>query len=413
MVGKKAGALLLAIVLGATGFAAHAAANPGAAAPEVPLRMVQNDIALPPPEMMESEPIVESVPSQPPTAALRAVRIALLLPLRSAALGAAAQAVRAGFVAAYERQQDGIVVDVIATDGTAQGALAGYASAAAGSDIVVGPLARSEVGAVANGGPLRVPTVALGQPESPAGRDAAPPPNMLLIGLSIEDEARQVAHMISADKTVNKVLVVSTGTAWQRRAAQAFAAEWRARGLKAHAVELRTEAGFISPDSVLELKQRLENEAPQYLFVALDAALTAQLRLAVGTEVPMVGTSQLNPLTPEDWRLSEAGLADMDGTRLIDMPWELQPDHAAVMSYPRMTVAPDQRRNVDLDRLYALGIDAYRIAHELAGYNRDFELDGVTGRLRVNFSEVGTRFEREQQPALYQEGKVVPAIGLW
>ena len=44
----------------------------------------------------------------------------------------------------------------------------------------------------------------------------------------------------------------------------------------------------------------------------------------------------------------------MDGTRLIDMPWELQPDHAAVMSYPRMTVAPEQRRNVDLDRLYAL-----------------------------------------------------------
>jgi uncharacterized protein len=414
MMGRRAGALLLAIVLGAVGIAAHAqtAADVAGNAATAPLRTAQNDIALPPPEMMEMQPTTEAVPAPPSTAALRAVRIALLLPLRSAAFGAAAQAVQAGFTAAYVRQQDGIVIEVVATDGTVQDTLAGYASAAATNDIVVGPLARSEVGAVARSGAVRVPTIALGQPEVPGVPDASVPPNMLVIGLSIEDEARQVARLASADKTIGKALVVSTGTTWQRRAAQAFVAQWRALGLVADTVELKVEAGYVSPDSLLEVKRRLQAAPPQCMFVALDAALTGQLRLAVGTEVPMVGTSQLNPLAFEDWQLSE-GVPDMDGARLIDMPWELQADHAAVMSYPRMTVAPDQRRNVDLDRLYALGIDAYRIAHELAGNNRDFELDGVTGRLRIHFSSVGTRFEREQQTALYQEGKVAPSNGLW
>ena len=41
----------------------------------------------------------------------------------------------------------------------------------------------------------------------------------------------------------------------------------------------------------------------------------------------------------------------------MDMPWFVQPDHPAVMVYP----APDARMAVEQERLYALGIDAYRL----------------------------------------------------
>ena len=57
------------------------------------------------------------------------------------------------------------------------------------------------------------------------------------------------------------------------------------------------------------------------------------------------------------------------------------PDHPAVMVYPR---PPDTEQPLDIDRLYALGIDAFRVARELA--LRDgapFGIDGVTGRLDV------------------------------
>ncbi|MEJ7808739.1 MAG: hypothetical protein WKG03_22810, partial [Telluria sp.] len=50
----------------------------------------------------------------PATAGARApVRMALLLPTRSAALRAPAEALRAGFMAAHERDRDGVTVNVI------------------------------------------------------------------------------------------------------------------------------------------------------------------------------------------------------------------------------------------------------------------------------------------------------------
>ncbi len=413
MMGKKLYALLLAIVLGGLCAAAQANATSAASAARVdaPLQLAQNDIALPPSGMLD-DPIVEAVPAMPSTTAMRAARVTLLLPLLSPALNTAAEAVRAGFVAAYERQQDGVVIDIIGTDGSTQQALSAYLQAAGNSDIVVGPLTRSEVTAVALSGTVRTPTIALGQPE-PAGAAEIPlPQKMMAIGLSAEDEARQVARFISNNKMLDNALVISTDVAWQRRAAEAFTAQWRALGLASQLVELKVSDGYVTPDSLLALRDRLHEDPPQLMFVALDAVLTGQLRLAVGTDIPMYGTSQLNPLTLADWQLSD-GLPDMEGTRLLDIPWQLHPDHPAVMSYPPLPVGVDQRRSADLERLYALGIDAYRIARELTVSSTHFELDGVTGKLRVDFGLNGAHFERMEQPALYFEGKVIPSNGLW
>jgi outer membrane PBP1 activator LpoA protein len=84
------------------------------------------------------------------------------------------------------------------------------------------------------------------------------------------------------------------------------------------------------------------------------------------------GTSQLNPGT-------SGGAGELADVRFVDMPWMVQPDHPAVMIYAR---AP-QRESDDLERLYALGIDAFRISEDLLAGKREIELDGVTGRLRL------------------------------
>ena len=64
----------------------------------------------------------------------------------------------------------------------------------------------------------------------------------------------------------------------------------------------------------------------------------------------------------------------------------------------------------DFQRLYALGIDAFRIGRELIGQNARFEVDGVTGWLRVDLSVANRRVERTAVLAEIRNGNAV-AIG--
>ena len=54
------------------------------------------------------------------------------------------------------------------------------------------------------------------------------------------------------------------------------------------------------------------------------------------------------------------------GVRLLDLPWEVQPGHTAAMAYPRWVAPAGASQTLDMDRLYALGIDAFRIAREIS-----------------------------------------------
>jgi hypothetical protein len=335
------------------------------------------------------------------------IRIALLLPAQSETFGAAAQALRAGFMAAFEREPEGIEVNVVESADGAQNVLQAYADAQAHNDIVVGPLARADVAAVARSAKVDKPTLALAQPEAAPDAELALPPRMLAIGLSIEDEARQLAAW-AAGKKHGKAFVVSSGIAWQRRAARAFAAQWQEQGQEAQSVEIAASGGYLSAGGLAQLKKRMQEEKPALLFVGLDAFQAQQLQLALGQgQPPVYGTSQLNPWSAADWHGAEKH-PEMNGVRLLDIPWQVQPDHPAAMVYPRWVTQADQRANPDLERLYALGIDAYRIAREIAVRRKSFELDGVTGRLAVQFGAGGYAFRRTAQPAVYQDGVVVP-----
>ena len=82
----------------------------------------------------------------------------------------------------------------------------------------------------------------------------------------------------------------------------------------------------------------------------------------------------------------------MAGVRILDLPWTVQPDQPALASYPRWTSGGEA---LDMQRLYALGIDAYRIAVELSlSPNGSFELDGATGRLSVKMGQGARAFRR-------------------
>jgi outer membrane PBP1 activator LpoA protein len=53
---------------------------------------------------------------------------------------------------------------------------------------------------------------------------------MLTMGLSLEDEARQLARRALQDGVKASASIVSTTTTWQRRVASAFADQWQDDG---------------------------------------------------------------------------------------------------------------------------------------------------------------------------------------
>ena len=371
------------------------------------MQLAQTDLTLQGgPDDLSYGPVAEAVelpavtPIKPPT------RIALLLPTLSDSLKQVATAVQAGFTAAYQYEPANITVNLIETGDAAQDVLTAYRQAAADNDIVVGPLTRSGATAIVQNHAVIKPTIALTQLD--AAESGPISSNMLMMGLSVEDEARQDATWMSVGQPHGlRAMAISTSVSWQRRAAGAFAAKWQALGMRSDMVELETGSGFISANGMLELRKRIQAEQPALLFLALDAAQAIQLRMAIGNDVPMVGTSQLNPVALDDWP-NATRLNDLEGVMLVDVPWQLQPDHAAVMAYPHLPPNPDQRRSPDIERLYALGIDAYRVAHNLALQEDDFQLDGVTGRLAIRFGNGRTSFDRIMPTAVYRDGMVQP-----
>jgi hypothetical protein len=331
--------------------------------------------------------------ANPPAETLPA--IVLLLPAATTPYARAAEAVRSGFFAAHAAAGAPMAIDARETDETPAGVAAAVEAAASrGARMVVGPLSRDAVDALGRAGGARLPVLALNTPTS----DAPLPPSMLALGLRVEDEARGIvralvrgplASGVSGEATPFAVIVGSGSL--EQRAGAAFAAAAREYGRRAEAFELS-----IRQDRLADLARRLAAQPWRAILLALDAGEAAAVRRWLPPETIVVATSRIHLLEQ-----STLGLAqDLEGIAFVDMPWLIEPDHPAVMVYPRAAVP----YSAELERLYALGIDAYRIAAEWIRGSRRFELDGVTGRLRVDPALAG-RVERLPSIAVFIDGK--------
>lgn len=338
----------------------------------------------------------QAAPDKP--VATTAPSIALVLPSQATIFAQAAEAVRQGFFAAHQLNSRNVTVQVIEVDDDIEQLHTALASARdRGVRVAVGPLPRDAVNALVEGGRVVLPLVTLNYPD----RDAAAPATMISFGLSIEGEAQRAVKVALAEfvgmrqgaLAGSRFIVLTGAGALARRVGQAYVSALRAAGERPAAVE-------VTPESLDRLGQQLESGRFEAAFLALDAREAALARARVPRGVLIFGTSQLNignPTSPGSVALAH----DLDGVRFVDMPWMLQPDHPAVMVYPQ----PAQPLPPDLARLYALGIDAYRLAQAWMNGESRFELDGVTGWLQVDRSR-GSRVERVPSSAIYRNGTI-------
>ena len=291
--------------------------------------------------------------------------LALLLPTESEAFARAAEAVRSGFLEAWKKQAPrALPVRLYPVTDDPQLVLSAYRRAlAAGAQVVVGPLTRNGVTALAGApGLITVPTLALNVPD-PGGKPAA---KLYTLSLQVEAEARQVAQLALSEGR-RKAFTVSAATPLARRMREAFIEEFQ-RGGGHHIADYANTADTAGLE---RLKQASGLGVADMVFFAADAARVRGVRSQM-SQITAYGTSQLNPGPG-------GGAGELVDVRFVDMPWMVQPDHPAVMIYSR----PGPRAGDDLERLYALGIDAFRVAQDLHAGKRDIELDGVTGRLRL------------------------------
>jgi outer membrane PBP1 activator LpoA protein len=313
--------------------------------------------------------------------------IAVILPLQSNSYGKHAVSVRLGILNAAANGQPGsLKVRVYATSEDPQQILAAYQRATSlGARAVIGPLTRNGVTSLAQSGIVSVPTLALNIPEG----EISLPRDLYVYGLQIEAEARQMAQFALRHGGTKAFIIVSD-TSLGGRIAQAFSEEWKKLG-----AEVTGQFSYTTDSATLaRLREHVANSQADIVFMSLDATRARFIRSYLGASTPIYATSMV--FTSNANALANY---DLDGVRFLDMPWLLQPDHPAVISYAR----PDaQRAGFDQERFYALGIDAYRLVQELLRPYETMEpLDGVTGTIALNNAH---QFIRTLVPAQFSQG---------
>ena len=326
--------------------------------------------------------------------------LALLLPLNGK-LTNAARAIRDGVLAAYydtpaaSRKPELQIYD---SGNTAEDAVAAYQQAiAGGAQFIIGPLRKEAVQALASQPQLAIPLLALNQIEDPALFN----PSLYQFGLAPEDEAREVARLAWREG-FTRTIALLPNTEWGERVYAAFAAEWQLLGgvtLEAERYDAtKTDHGKII-SSVLNLdsskarQQQLTRHLGRQLefeprrrqdvdFVFLIASsrqarlIRPQLRFYRASLLPVYTTSKVYSGTPD-----ASKDADMNGIIFCDMPWTLE--SGGNWEHLHRTINASWPTNASrYGRLYALGIDAYRLTAYLSS-NMFGAYHGVTGNLSL------------------------------
>jgi outer membrane PBP1 activator LpoA protein len=387
--------------------------------------------------------------------------IALLLP-QSGRLAGAANAVRDGFLAAYFAERSAGQSPVIKQYDTSAGDINSlYEQAVSeGAELVIGPLAKAGVEALAQRPQLRVPVLALNYREAPneasvpldlntlklpptqanlpdaialsASRaalatpasaseaDALFAPKLYQFGLAAEDEARQIARHAHLQGH-RRAMIIAPDIDWAERSVEAFINQWRQLDGEVVALSRYVGAGdyskvlkrsllvddseqrhdqlrkIIYTNSHFEPRRRQDVEM---IFLIANPPQARQIKPTLAFhyagDIPVFATSQI-------YAGSDNPKADRDlnGVRFSTLPW-LFADNLETRSVSAHTDAPPAYQ-----RLHAMGADAYHLYPRLPQLNHlpQTRVLGATGTLSM---QQDGRIVREQIWATFNNGIAQP-----
>ena len=346
-------------------------------------------------------------------------KIALLLP-QDGALASVARALRDGFMAAhYQAQQAGQnppAIEVFDSSRVTSMDAFYQQAKAAGVQLVVGPLEKPLVKQLSSREQLPITTLALNYSDT----NAEGPPQLFQFGLSAEDEAREVARRAWADGKRSAVAMVPKGE-WGDRVLDAFRQSWQAKGGTLLGAE-RVDQPVALAQQIAELFQLRNSEGRaqrvqsttgatvaaqpsrrqdiDFMFLAATPQQAQQIKPTMvfqyAGDVPVYATSHLFTNSGD-----QAQYTDLNGVRFCETPWLLD---ATDPLHQQVTAQWPQAAG-SLGRLYAMGIDAYRLAPRLGQLKTlpETRLDGLSGSLAIGPTQ---RVERQLPWAEFVDGRI-------
>ena len=361
--------------------------------------------------------IIPGLQQQTPQARMLTGRIALLLPLSGRTANQAA-AIRDGIMLAHSQNElsdnDMMVYDT--DSGPIQDIY--QQAVTAGADFIIGPLLKQRVNELALSGRLTIPVLALNQTDQAFSLSQP----LYQFGLNPEDEAEQAAQRAILDGHERMIALIPESS-WGERLLQAFTSVWHAHGGTLLAVE-RYPAKTV--DFSRQLTRALGLDASQQRYRALVRRLgrkiefeprrrqdvdgvfivafprearqiRPQLQFHRAGDLPIYATSHIYTGAPDPERDR-----DLNSIQFCDTPWTLGETGDSALLRSKITDLWDSRAE-RYQRLFALGIDAYRVVPRLAslGLPDTTGFSGMTGILTLDDSR---RLQRRLECAVFKKG---------
>ena len=344
--------------------------------------------------------------------------IALMLPF-SGRLEKVAEAIQNGFLYAYYQDPGQLAeLEIInASNDPAEFSLQYEQAIQNGADFVVGPIDKDLVNMLQQRETLDVPTLTLNYGNL---RDEARQ-NLYQFGLLPEDEAVQIADFALAQGR-HHALVLVPDTEWGYRLQRAFTKRFESLGghvvgsniypakkndYSAAITNLLNLTTSNHRKSILQqtIKEQVRFVARRrqdvdMIFIAANSRqarlIKPQLKFHHAQDLPVYATSHISTSNgkPEDDR-------DLNEILFVDIPWML--DNRNNTDYRQINAYwPDDSQR--FSRLFALGIDAYRMIPSLRRLmiNPEEQLQHHTGLLSVDNTG---RVKRSLLMATYQNGR--------
>lgn len=354
-----------------TGFLADDAAVLPLALREVRRRGLEIARATPPPQTTDRLPPAADG-YHPPR------RMAVLLPL-SGEFAAAGSAVRDGLLAAYyaeTRARPGVVF--FDTRGSIEGARQARQRALAdGADLLVGPLGRDEVAALAVQPPEGIAWLAL-------NRTPVATPGGGSFALAPEDEGAAVAVRL-LERGLTRAVAIAEGDDSAQRALAGFRERFSAEGGELLAVAPIDALGGDAANALAVLAPQAARA--QALFAAARAPalriLLPQREAAGLAALPVLATSLVQ--SGGDPRLDR----ELDGLQYPELPWLLGGPVGPGDAERLGRSLASARGNAA--RLFAFGYDAWKVATHLDALRGGARMRGATGELGIDAAGIVER----------------------
>jgi outer membrane PBP1 activator LpoA protein len=345
-------------------------------------------------------------------------KIGLLLP-QEGPLASVAKALREGFMAAhYQAQQAGQNPPAIEFyDSSRLTSLDDFyrKAQADGVQLVVGPLEKPLVKQLSTRPQLPITTLALNYSEGEQG-----PAQLFQFGLAAEDEAREVSRRARADGLHRAAVLVPKGE-WGDRVLKAFSQDWQANGGSIIGIE-RVDQPVQLAQQIADLFQLRQSEGRakslqstvgtavaaqpsrrqdiEFIFLASTPQQAQQIKPTLNFQyagdVPVYATSHVYSASGDQNQYN-----DMNGIRFCETPWLLSTSDPL-----RQQVAAQwPQANSSLGRLYAMGVDAYRLAPRLGQLKAlpNSTIEGQSGNLSMSPTQ---RVQRQLPWAQFVSGQV-------